>query len=108
VTSNKFQEGTEKLIREFFPFVDFVTILGNRPGYPLKPSPEIVEEVLDAAGVSRSDAILVGDSPTDMRTALNGGIEAIAVSWGYRTLEELAGNRIVNSVKELRAALLSL
>ena len=121
VTSNKFQEGTEHLIREFFPSVDFVAILGNRPGYPLKPSPEIVEEVLSRVGtpadrnadtvdvpaaIGKPDAILVGDSPTDMRTAANGGIEAIAVSWGYRTVEELVGNRIVHSVKELRAALL--
>lgn len=106
VTSNKFQEGTEQLIREFFPSVDFVAILGNRPGYPLKPSPEIVEEVLSAADISRSDAILVGDSPTDMHTAANGGIDAIAVSWGYRTVDELVGNRIVHSVEELRAALL--
>jgi len=102
VTSNKFQEGAERLIREFFPSVGFVAILGNRPGYPLKPSPEIVEEVLGAAGISSQDTILVGDSPTDMRTAANGGIDALAVSWGYRTVEELAGNRIVHSVKELR------
>lgn len=103
VASNKFQEGTECLISEFFPDIDFVSILGNRPGCPLKPSPEIVEEVLNKSGISRQDAILVGDSPTDMRTAANGGIDAVAVSWGYRTPEELAGNRIVNSVEELRA-----
>ncbi len=106
VTSNKFQEGTEHLIREFFPDIRFVSILGNRPGLPLKPSPEIVQEVLDKAGISREEAILVGDSPTDMRTAANGGIDAIAVSWGYRSPEELAGSTIVHSVEELHARLL--
>ncbi len=99
VVSNKFQEGTEHLVKEFFPDVDFVAILGNRPGWPLKPSPEIVEDVLQriAGGggepgtpISRADAILVGDSPTDMRTAANGGIDAIAVTWGYSSQEELA------------------
>lgn len=98
VVSNKFQEGTERLVKEFFPDVDFVAILGNRPGWPLKPSPEIVEDVLrrvDGAGepgisISRADAILVGDSPTDMRTAANGGIDAIAVTWGYSSQIELA------------------
>ena len=101
VVSNKFQEGTEHLVKEFFPDVDFVAILGNRPGWPLKPSPEIVEDVLKrvdgggepgapSPGISRADAILVGDSPTDMRTAANGGIDAIAVAWGYRSPEELA------------------
>ncbi len=106
VTSNKFQEGTEYLIREFFPDIAFVAVLGNRPGYPLKPSPEIVEEVLAKAGIDREDALLVGDSPTDMRTAANGGIDAIAVGWGYRTAEELGGNRIVLTPAELQRLLL--
>ena len=123
VASNKFQEGTEHLIREFFPDIQFVAILGNRPGYPLKPDPEIVREVLaKAAARSRGedgngdkdyapdligpeDAIMVGDSPTDMRTAANGGIDAVAVSWGYRTEEELAGHPIAHSIEELRRLL---
>lgn len=106
VASNKFQEGTEYLIRRFFPGIAFVAILGNRPGYPLKPDPEIVQEVLRRAGVAPDDALLVGDSPTDMRTAANGGIGALAVTWGYRSAEELAGNHLVHSVQELRSELL--
>ena len=121
VASNKFQEGTEHLIREFFHDIQFVAILGNRPGYPLKPDPEIVREVLaqaagtgtvcqghkdaGAAGIGPEDAIMVGDSPTDMRTAANGGIDAVAVSWGYRTEEELSGNQIAHSIEELRRIL---
>lgn len=105
IVSNKFQEGTEYLIKEFFPEIDFVAIMGNREGFPLKPSPEIVEHVLKESGIPKADAILVGDSPTDMKTAANGGIDSIAVSWGYRTREELTGNRIVNSVEELREML---
>ena len=101
VASNKFQEGTEYLIKEFFPDIQFVAILGNRPGYPLKPEPAIVQEVLSKGSIGPEDAVMVGDSPTDMRTAANGGIEAIAVSWGYRAKEELAGNRIADTVEEL-------
>lgn len=106
VTSNKFQEGTEFLIRKLFPEIDFVAILGNRPGLPLKPSPEIVREVLSRAKLEPQDAILVGDSPVDMQTALNGGIEAIAVGWGYCRKEELAGKRLVGDVDELRKLLM--
>ena len=135
VASNKFQEGTEHLIREFFPNIQFVAIIGNRPGYPLKPDPEIVREVLaqaagtgtegrdegcnsagtgvedqghkdaGAADIGPEDAIMVGDSPTDMRTAANGGIDAVAVSWGYRTEEELSGHQIAHSIEELRRLL---
>ena len=106
IASNKFQEGTEYLIGRFFPHIRFVAILGNRPGAPLKPDPEIVQEVLRKAGVQQAEALLVGDSPTDIKTAANGGIEALAVTWGYRTAEDLAGNRQVHSVSALRAALL--
>ena len=90
VASNKFQEGTEHLIKEFFPEIPFVAILGNRPGYPLKPDPEVVGEVLRKTGLSKEDAVMVGDSDTDMETAANGGIRGIAVNWGYRNMREWA------------------
>lgn len=101
VATNKFQSGAEHIVHEFFPGIPFVAILGNRDGYPLKPSPEIVEEVLQRCAdreaplrnapskLCREEAVLVGDSPTDMRTAHNGGIDSIAVSWGYRTRDDL-------------------
>ena len=82
VASNKFQSGTEQLVHEFFPGIPFVAILGNREGCPLKPDPEIVEEVLRSSGIAREEALLVGDSGTDMQTAINGGMEASAVGWG--------------------------
>ena len=90
VASNKFQEGTEHLIKEFFPEIPFVAILGNRPNFPLKPDPEVVREVLRKSDVKREEAVMVGDSDTDMETAANGGIEGIAVSWGYRNMKDLA------------------
>ena len=90
VASNKFQEGTEHLIKEFFPEIPFVAILGNRPNFPLKPDAEVVGEVLYKSGVKRDEAVMVGDSDIDIETAANGGIDAIAVSWGYRNMKDLA------------------
>ncbi len=105
IASNKFQSGTEYLAEKFFGDVPFVAILGNREGFPLKPDPEIVEECLRSACVSRSEAIFVGDSLTDMKTAENGGIPGIAVSWGYRDLHGTPGVQIAESVEELTSML---
>ena len=105
VASNKFQAGTEHLIHEFFPEIPFVAILGNREGYPLKPDPEIVGEVLRASGLGKEDAVMVGDSGTDMRTAANGGIDGIAVGWGYRPMAATPDYRFAGSVSELRELL---
>ena len=104
VASNKFQSGTEKLVHEFFPGIPFVAILGNREGFPLKPDPEIVREAIRAAG--EADAVLVGDSRTDMQTAANGGIPAIAVGWGYRPMGASYQWQYAADVTELRNLLL--
>ena len=101
VASNKFQEGTEHLIKEFFSKIPFVAILGGRPGFPLKPDPEIVNEVLRKADVEKEDAVMVGDSDTDMETATNGGVMGIAVNWGYRNMSSVENLLVANSVEEL-------
>ena len=106
VASNKFQSGTEYLVSTLFPGIPFVAILGNRDGYPLKPDPGIVGEALRKADITAADAVLVGDSLTDMKTAANGGVPGIAVSWGYRTLEPSADYMLVNSVSELMRVLI--
>ena len=106
VASNKFQEGTEHLIKEFFPEIPFVAVLGGRTGFPLKPDPEIVDEVLRKANVDKADAVMVGDSDTDMETAANGGIRGVAVGWGYRDLRGIEDLTVVETPEELRRLLL--
>ena len=107
VVSNKFQEGAELLVNEFFGDIPFVCILGNREGHPLKPDPAIVEEVLALAGVASGDAVLVGDSIPDMLTASGAGIDSLAVTWGYCSPSDLSGHRLVNTPSELKALLLA-
>ena len=108
VASNKFQHGTDRLVAKFFGDVEFIAIEGNREGAPLKPDPEIIHTILRKAGVERSDAVMVGDSGIDIRTAAAAGIDSVGVSWGFRFAEELydAGATLVaTSVEELERAI---
>lgn len=108
VASNKFQAGTEKLIRKFFPEIDFVEICGNREGVPLKPDTALVDMIIAKAGVERKACTMVGDSGVDMQTAHNAGIRSVGVSWGFRSrkeLEQLSPDAIADNVKELREIL---
>ncbi|MBO4340074.1 MAG: HAD family hydrolase [Bacteroidales bacterium] len=105
VASNKFQSGAEYLVKKLFPGIPFAAILGNREGFPLKPDPEIVGQVLRLCGVSRADTVLVGDSGTDMKTAANGGISAIAVTWGYRPMEPSPDYSLASSAADLLSLL---
>ena len=108
VASNKFQHGTERLVAKFFGDVEFIAIEGNREGAPLKPDPEIIHTILRKAGVECSDAVMVGDSGIDIRTAMAAGIDSIGVSWGFRFAEELydaGATTVVTTTEELEQAI---
>ena len=91
VASNKYQEATEKLVKHYFPMIDFVEVLGQREGIPVKPDPSIVSDILTKANVSPEETLYVGDSGVDMHTAINAGVDAVGVAWGFRPRAELEG-----------------
>ena len=104
VASNKFQSGTEQLVRTFFPDVEFIAVLGQRDGVPLKPDPQIDLEIIAAAGVKPSETMHIGDSGVDMQTACATGVKAVGVTWGFRSREELAeggANVIVDTPEQI-------
>ena len=108
VASNKFQHGTDRLVAKFFGDVDFVAVEGNREGAPLKPDPQIVNNILQKAGVEHAKTVMIGDSGIDIRTAAAAGIDAIGVAWGFRFAEELyeaGAERVVTTAAELEAEL---
>ena len=89
VASNKYQKATVKLVKQYFPNIDFIEILGQREGINVKPDPTIVFDILQKADVSKEDILYVGDSGVDMQTAINAGVDAVGVTWGFRPRAEL-------------------
>ena len=89
VASNKYQKATVKLVKHYFPMIDFVEILGQREGVNVKPDPSIVFDILKKANVSPEETLYVGDSGVDMQTAINAGVDAVGVAWGFRPRAEL-------------------
>ncbi len=104
VASNKYQEATEKLVAHYFPGIHFVRVCGQREGVPVKPHPAVVQDILESVHLLPADALYVGDSDVDMQTALNAGVDAVGVSWGFRSPEVLAAFSplaIVDHVEQL-------
>lgn len=90
VASNKYQSAVGKLIKYYFPQIPFAAVYGQREGVPAKPDPAVVKQILKETAENRADALYVGDSDVDMQTARNAGVAACAVTWGFRSREELA------------------
>lgn len=110
VASNKYQDGAEKLVSHFFGEYDFVKILGQREGQPIKPDPAIVDQILaEAPSITKSETVYVGDSNVDMQTGANAEVRTIGVTWGFRSREELASynpSAIVDSAEALAGEIL--
>jgi phosphoglycolate phosphatase len=79
-------------IAEYFDQVVSITEMA-RP----KPDPGCVTTILTKLGADRARTIMVGDTSTDLRTALNAGVRAWAVTYGYGRagIEALGGYEVL-------------
>lgn len=104
IATNKYQAGTDILVKHFFHEVPFLKALGQRQGIPTKPDPHIIEEILKDIPVDKAEVLYIGDSDVDMMTAKNAGVIGCGVSWGFRSVAELQSHQpqyIVNSPSEI-------
>lgn len=68
VASNKTQPFVETIVRHYFGSDCFDQIFGSSDDRPKKPAPAIVEQILKTAGVSKAQAVMIGDSDVDIQT----------------------------------------
>ena len=104
VASNKFDDGTQKLVHTIFPEVAFKAIYGNKEGFPLKPDAALVQLIMDECDAVTETTVMIGDSGVDIQTAKNAGIRSIGCSWGFRPrteLEEYGADFIVDTPPEI-------
>lgn len=92
VVSNKPDAFTRRLVERFFPSVRFSAVIGARPGLPLKPDPAGAREAAAALGAQPASVLYLGDTATDMRTAVAAGTVPVGVLWGFRDEAELKGS----------------
>ena len=90
VVSNKFEAAVQALCRHSFGTL-FHEAIGDRDGYRKKPAPDNLLRCMEQLGVSREEVIYIGDSPTDIETAENTGVDFIGVLWGFRDEAEMRG-----------------
>ena len=91
IVSNKIDSAVKELNQKFFSEVIEVAI-GEQDGIKRKPAPDMVNMALDRLGVSKDDAIYIGDSEVDLNTAKNSQLDMITVTWGFRDRDHLIQN----------------
>ena len=104
VASNKFDEGTQKLVHTIFPEVAFKAVYGNKEGFPLKPDAALLQLIMEECGAVAESTVMIGDSGVDIQTAKNGGVRSIGCTWGFRPrteLEEFGADHIIDNPSEI-------
>ena len=92
VLSNKPQEFTSLTVDHLLRDCYFDVILGQREGVPKKPDPAGMLEICKQLRYSPEDFLYLGDTATDMKTAISAGCYPVGVLWGFRTEQELKDN----------------
>ena len=96
VATGKSDRGLEHCLASHGLSRHFVT-LQTADRHPSKPHPAMLEAALFEAGAMPQHAVMIGDTAYDMVMAVNAGVRALGVDWGYHTPAELvdAGAEIV-------------
>ena len=69
-----------------------------------KPDPDSFYQLLKKHGLEADDALMIGDTTTDIMYAKNAGVDSCVVMYGYGVNEDLLGlspEYVINSLKEL-------
>jgi phosphoglycolate phosphatase len=89
IFSNKPDEFVKLCVREYFSKWEFAAVLGQRDGIPLKPDPGGALEAARSLNAEPRNVLYVGDTGTDMQTAVSAGMFPLGVLWGFRPEAEL-------------------
>lgn len=107
VCTNKLERLSILLLDQLELANRFAAICGQDTFGIQKPDPEILRRTVAAAGGTLQDAVMIGDSITDIRTARAAGVPVIAVDFGYseRPVAEFGPDRTISHFKDLLASI---
>lgn len=107
ICTNKFEAMSKRLLAGMGHAGRFRAICGQDTFAFKKPDARHLTETIRMAGGDPGQAIMIGDSITDIDTARAAGIPVIAVSFGYsdRPVRELEPSRVIDHFSELTVEL---
>jgi len=89
VVSNKPDDFTRLCVGRLLPRWRFDAVIGMSLATPAKPNPKGVLGIAASLGLAPADFLYLGDTNTDMRTAVAAGMFPVGALWGFRSAEEL-------------------
>ena len=82
IATGKSKRGVARLLAQERWEGHFITIQ-TADDHPSKPHPSMILQAMAETGASPHETVMIGDTTYDMEMALNAGVGALGVSWGY-------------------------
>lgn len=98
--TNKPKDATYKTLNKAFGDGYFDYVVCDDGIIPRKPDPAGCRMAMDALGVTSEEVIYLGDTATDMKTAVNAGFKSVGCLYGFRDEKELKENGAVYLISE--------
>ena len=89
ILSNKNDRFTKVMVEKILPQWQFKIVQGALPDVPLKPDPAMALQIVKKLRIPPEQFLYLGDTSTDMQTAVSAGMFPVGCIWGYRTADEL-------------------
>ena len=89
ILSNKNDRFTKVMVQKLLPQWRFKIVQGALPDVPLKPDPVMALQITKKLQIPPEQFFYLGDTNTDMQTAVSAGMFPVGCLWGYRTADEL-------------------
>jgi len=89
IFSNKPHEFAVLTVNKLLPDWKFEEVCGIQSGIPRKPDPYGALMIAEKIMVKPEEVVYLGDTDTDMLTAVRGGFYPVGALWGFRSAEEL-------------------
>ena len=89
ILSNKPDEFTKEMCKYFLDPWTFEIVMGASAAFPKKPDPAASLHIAREMGLEPDLFVHLGDSETDMKTAVSAGMYPAGALWGFRDEDEL-------------------
>ncbi|HUO07679.1 MAG TPA: HAD family hydrolase [Phycisphaerae bacterium] len=89
ILSNKPHPFTVQCVEKILAGHHFEVVMGASPRFPHKPDPQAALHIAQTMAIPPAEFLYVGDTATDMQTAVAAGMFPLGALWGFRTADEL-------------------
>lgn len=98
--TNKSKEVAEGVLASVFSADSFTLIIGDDGEMPLKPDKAPLLKACRELGITKDEAVMVGDTKTDLDAARNAKMSSIGCLYGFRDKKELVEHGAEHMVED--------